>query len=82
MDGVYHTGHIPVITKIFSIMQLYQLFKLEQNSMMVARNCWYVVLEVLPKGKGNCIYLPISHTCVKAATQTFNCIIFGGNNNQ
>ena len=53
-------------------MQLYQLFKLEQNSMMVARNCWYVVLEVLPKGKGNCIYLPISHTCVKAATQTFS----------
>ena len=56
--SIYHTGHISVISGISNILQLFLLFKLVQNSMIAAKNCWHNgVLQVLSKGKGNCIYL-------------------------
>ena len=71
--GVYHTGHMQVLSRYSILLLLLWLFKSEQKSMMAAKNCWHiVVLEVLPMGKGNCIYPPISHACEQATPQTFD----------
>ena len=78
---VYHSDYIPVISRISSILQLFRLFKLEKNSIMATKNCWpNVVLEVLPKGKGNCIYPQIATPVYKSHLKLL--INSRGNNNQ